>query len=128
VDFALDRDRLAALFDAVLEVSLAICERQLDEVGGGADGDEVDAILTAGDLGVQQSLMISPDAFRALVKPRLARYFDLIHAKSPAKVLFHTCGSVCVLGAVHNLQPDVPVENILAMVGHARGYTPSYRR
>ena len=32
------------------------------------------------------------------------------------------------LGAVHNIQPDVPVENILAMYEHARAYTPSYQR
>jgi uroporphyrinogen decarboxylase len=196
VDFALNQDLLAALSDAVLEVSLAICARQLDEVGA-----EVDVILTADDLGVQQSLQISPRDFRKLVKPRLARYFDLIHAKSPGKVLFHTCGSVIdvvgdlvdigvdvlhpiqvsargmdptalkaewgdklafwgaidtqhtlcrgsvkdvraeierrvevlgrgggyVVGAVHNIQPDVPVANIVAMYEHARAYTPSYK-
>ncbi|MCX5907578.1 MAG: hypothetical protein NTY64_10425, partial [Deltaproteobacteria bacterium] len=33
-----------------------------------------------------------------------------------------------VLGAVHNIQPDVPVENILAMYRHARKYVPSYAR
>ena len=31
-----------------------------------------------------------------------------------------------VLGAVHNLQPDVPTENILAMYRHAREYVPSF--
>jgi len=196
VDFALNQKLLAALFDAVLEVSLAICARQLDEVGA-----DVDVILTADDLGVQRGLMMSPDAYRTWVHPRLRRYFDLIHSKSPAKVLFHTCGSVIdivgdlvdigvdalhpiqvsargmdperlkaewgdklafwgaidtqhtlcqgsvedvraevehrievlgrgggyVVGAVHNIQPDVPVANILAMYGHARAYTPSYK-
>lgn len=193
-DLALNHALIAALFDAVLEVSLAICARQLEEVGA-----EVDVILTADDLGVQQGLMMSPDVYRKLIKPRHARYFQLIHAKSSAKVLFHTCGSVVdilgdladigvdvlhpiqvsargmdpetlkaewgeelafwgaidtqhtlchgsveevraeverrieilgrgggyVLGAVHNIQPDVPVENILAMYKHARGYRPS---
>ena len=33
-----------------------------------------------------------------------------------------------VLGCVHNIQPDVPVENILAMYHHAREYVPSYNR
>jgi uroporphyrinogen decarboxylase len=33
-----------------------------------------------------------------------------------------------VLGSVHNLQPDVPVENILAMFEHARDYVPSFAR
>jgi uroporphyrinogen decarboxylase len=197
VDFALNHDLLTALFDAVLEVSLAICAHQLDEVGA-----DVDVILTADDLGVQQGLMMSPDAYRKLVKPRHAKYLALIHAVSPAKVLFHTCGSVVdilgdlvdigvdvlhpiqvtargmepetlknrwgdkmafwgaidtqhtlchgsvedvrseverrievlgrgggyVLGAVHNIQPDVPVDNVVAMYEHARAYTPSYKR
>jgi uroporphyrinogen decarboxylase len=33
-----------------------------------------------------------------------------------------------VLGSVHNIQPDVPVENILTMYRHAREYVPSYNR
>jgi uroporphyrinogen decarboxylase len=37
-------------------------------------------------------------------------------------------GGGYVVGAVHNIQPDVPVDNIVAMYGHARAYTPSYRR
>ena len=37
-------------------------------------------------------------------------------------------GGGYVVGAVHNIQPDVPVENILAMFQHAREYVPSYLR
>jgi uroporphyrinogen decarboxylase len=37
-------------------------------------------------------------------------------------------GGGYVLGAVHNLQPDVPVENIMAMYRHAREYKPSYMK
>ncbi|BHH83501.1 uroporphyrinogen decarboxylase family protein [Desulforhopalus sp. 52FAK] len=35
-------------------------------------------------------------------------------------------GGGYVLGSVHNIQPDVPVENILTMFQHAREYVPSY--
>jgi len=35
-------------------------------------------------------------------------------------------GGGYILGAVHNLQPDVPIENILAMFKHAREYMPSF--
>jgi uroporphyrinogen decarboxylase len=31
-----------------------------------------------------------------------------------------------ILGAVHNLQPDVPTENVLAMYGYAREYRPTF--
>ena len=35
-------------------------------------------------------------------------------------------GGGYVLAPCHNLQPDVPIENILAMYEHARRYVPSY--
>lgn len=35
-------------------------------------------------------------------------------------------GGGYVLSAVHNIQPDVPLENILAMFQHAREYVPSF--
>ena len=37
-------------------------------------------------------------------------------------------GGGYVLSAVHNIQPDVPIQNILAMFEHAREYVPSFAR
>ena len=190
-DFAADRKLLGALFDSILEVNLAICEVILREVGS-----EVDILLASDDLGMQNGLMIAPQAYRELIKPRHKKYFQLLHDLSPAKLLFHSCGSLIdimddlveigvdvlhpvqvaargmdpatlkarwgdrlafwggvdtqrvlplgteeevraetrrrigdlgqgggyVLGAVHNIQPDVPVANILAMYDEARTY------
>jgi uroporphyrinogen decarboxylase len=195
-DFAADRRLLAALFDAILEVNLAICETILREVGS-----EVDILLASDDLGMQNGLMIAPQAYRELIKPRHKKYFQLMHDLSPAKLLFHSCGSLIdimddlveigvdvlhpvqvaargmdpvalkarwgdrlsfwgavdtqrvlprgtveevraetrrridelgsgggyVLGAVHNIQPDVPVANILAMYDEARTHRISHR-
>ncbi|NLE99357.1 MAG: hypothetical protein GX601_00110 [Anaerolineales bacterium] len=197
VDLAVDHKLAATLYDAVLEVNLAACRAILDEVG-----DEVDVLMASDDLGLQGGLMMSPVVYRELIKPRHRRYLQLLHELSPAKVFFHTCGSVAaiiedlieigvdilhpvqvsaagmapaelkarygdrlsfwgavdtqhvlphgsvaeveaeveqrieelgrgggyVLGAVHNLQPDVPTENIVAMVQYARAYAPSYQR
>ena len=159
-------------------------------------------LRTGDDVGMQTGLMMRPDRWRELLKPRHAKYFSLMHDLSPAKVLFHSCGSVAdliadfvdlgvdvlnpvqvtaagmepdrlkrqwgdklafwgaidtqhvlphgtvaeveaeverciealgegggyVVSAVHNLQPDVPVENVLAMYRHARAYRPSFSR
>ena len=197
LDFARDRRLLEIFFDAVLDVSLAICKEILEEVGA-----EVDVLLASDDLGLQHGLMVSPEAYREIIKPRHKRYFQLMHDMSPGKVLFHTCGSVVdilddlveigvdvlhpvqvsakgmapkqlkkawgeklafwgaidtqrvlplgsveevraevaqciedlgwgggyVLGAVHNIQPDVPTENMLAMYRQAREYLPSYTK
>lgn len=190
-DCAINHRLLEALFDAILEVNLAICENALRLVG-----DQVDVVFTADDLGTQEGPQISPELFRKLFKPRFKRYFTLIHDLSSARLLFHTCGSVWLLlddlvdvgidilnpvqvtaarmntfklkerygdllsfwgaidtqrvlprgsiedvkaevrrriddlalnggyvvTAVHNIQPDVPPENIVAMYDFAREY------
>lgn len=197
LDFARDRKLLGILFDAVLDVSMAICQELLAEVGA-----EVDVLMASDDLGLQGGLMVSPDVYRELIKPRHKKYFQLMHDMSPAKVFFHTCGSVVdilddlveigvdvlhpvqvsaagmdptrlksewgeklafwgaidtqhilpygsveevkveverrieelgqgggyVLGAVHNLQPDVSTQNLLTMYRHAREYRPSFAK
>ncbi len=197
IDLAANKRIAAALYDAVLEVSLGISRNLIEAVDG-----EVDVIMASDDLGAQNGLMMRPEVYRELLKPRHARYFQLLHDLSPAKVHFHTCGSVAailddlveigvdilhpvqvtaagmdpqalkarygdrlcfwgavdtqhvlpygsvadvkaeverrveelgeggsyILAAVHNIQPEVPLENVLAMYQHAVAYRPSFTR
>jgi uroporphyrinogen decarboxylase len=197
VDLAADTRLACALFDAVLDINLGVCRAILREVGR-----DVDVVVASDDLGLQGGLMISPDTYRSLLKPRHERYFRQIHEMSSARLFFHSCGSVVdiiddlvdigvevlnpvqvsaagmdpaqlkkrfgarlsfwgavdtqrvlpfgtaeevraeverrvevlgrdggyVLAAVHNIQPDVPVDNVLAMYSHARLYSPSWRQ
>jgi uroporphyrinogen decarboxylase len=37
-------------------------------------------------------------------------------------------GGGYVFSNCHNIQPDVPLENVLAMFEHAREYVPSFAR
>lgn len=196
-DFVLNTRILEALFDAVLEVTLQIAKNELKEVGG-----DVDVVICADDLGAQNGLQVSYDHFLKYIKPRLEKYLRQAHDLSPAKILFHSCGSVAaiiedlieigvdvlnpvqitaagmnpaelkgkyrgrmafwggmdsqrvlpkgstkdvkrmveeliermgegggfVLSSVHNIQPDVPLENILTMFQHAREYVPSFAK
>ena len=92
VDVAADRKLAGTLFDAVLEVNMAVCEKLLKEVG-----TEVDVLMASDDLGVQSGLMVSEEAYRSLIKPRHRKYFQLLHDRSAAKVFFHTCGSVAAI-------------------------------
>lgn len=92
IDCALNHKILETLFDAILDINLAICEKVLRLVG-----DRVDVVYTADDLGTQKGPQISPNLFRKLFTPRYKRYFTRIHDLTPAKVLFHTCGSVLLL-------------------------------
>ena len=197
MDMALNPKLAEALYDAVLEITTPIARAELKEVG-----QDVDVIICADDLGAQQALQFSHDAYVKYIKPRHAKYFQMIHDLSPAKLLFHTCGSVrtimddliemgvdilnpvqptawgmepeelnklyggkivfwgaidtqhvlprgsvadvkkaveetietlgegggYVLTGVHNIQPDVPTDNLVAMFEHAREYVPSFAK
>ena len=69
-DFVAEPKRLEVLFDAILDVTMAIAKRQLQEVGR-----EVDVVLTSDDLGSQNAL---PGERRALPQ---------VHQAAPAAVL-----------------------------------------
>jgi len=193
MDCAANQELLGLLFDAIMEVNLAICEHALKQVG-----DLVDIVFTSDDIGMQYGPAVSPETYRRLFKPRHTRYFQFIHERTRAQLAFHTCGSVWallpdlveagvdilnpvqvsatnmdsaqlkkaygkqisfwgaidtqhvlphgspeevreeverrisdlavsggyLLCAVHNIQPDVPPENIVAMYQHAREVKP----
>jgi uroporphyrinogen decarboxylase len=196
-DFVAEPKRLGVLFDAILDVTMAIAKCQLEAVGR-----EVDVVLTSDDLGSQTAFLVSREHYLAHIKPRQQRFFRQIKDLTPAKVVFHSCGAVASiiddliemgvdglnpvqpqaagmnpaelkrkyrgrmafwggtdsqgivpLGSVadvkrmveelietmgegggyvfancHNIQPDVPAENVLAMFEHAREYVPSYAK
>lgn len=195
MDLVINSKWIEALFDAVLEITMEVARQELHEVG-----QDVDIVICADDLGAQQGLQFSHEHYVKYVKSRHEKYFRQIHDLSPAKVLFHTCGSVAaviedlvetgvdilnpvqvsaggmdpvklkkkyrgrmafwgamdtqsvlphgnvddvknmvaerieqmgegggyVLSSCHNIQPDVPLENVLAMFHHAREYVPSF--
>jgi uroporphyrinogen decarboxylase len=88
-DFVADPKRLEVLFDAILDVTMAIARRQLQEVGR-----EVDVVLTSDDLGSQQAFLVSREHYLKYVKPRQQRFLRQIKDLTAAKVVFHCCGSV----------------------------------
>jgi len=196
-DFVVEPKRLEVLFDAILDVTMAIATRQLQAVGR-----EVDVVLTSDDLGSQNAFLVSREHYLRYIKPRQQRFFRQIKNLTPAKVVFHSCGSVVsiiddliemgvdglnpvqpqaagmnpadlkkkyrgrmafwggtdaqgivprgtvadvkkmverliddmaegggyIFSNCHNIQPDVPLENVLAMFEHARAYVPSFAR
>jgi uroporphyrinogen decarboxylase len=87
-DLLLNEDVARAYLDRVLEVKLRYWDRVL-----GAAGDLIDVVQEADDLGSQNSMLISPDTYRRIVKPIHARLFAFIHARTKAKIFLHSCGS-----------------------------------
>ena len=57
-------------------------------------GDHVDIIKIGDDLGTQESLLMSPDMYRRILKPIHADYIRFIRERTRAKVFFHTDGDV----------------------------------
>jgi uroporphyrinogen decarboxylase len=89
-DLAGDRDMAAALCDEILRLKIAYWERALAEVG-----DLVDIVQEGDDYGGQDDLLLRPESWRELFKPRLRQLLATIRAGAPhAKLFFHSCGSI----------------------------------
>jgi len=57
-------------------------------------GDNIDMIKIGDDLGMQNSLLMSPKMYRQIVKPIHADYISFIKSRTKARVFFHTDGDV----------------------------------
>ena len=72
------------------EATLANLARYLDAVG-----DYISVVITGSyDFGTQRGEFISPDSFREFYAPYIKQISDCVHARSKAKVFFHSCGSI----------------------------------
>jgi uroporphyrinogen decarboxylase len=79
-----------ALMDRYLDIKLRIAENALREAG-----DLVDVVVAStDDLGSTNSTIISPKTFRNLIKPRMQKTFDFYRARTDAKLMLHSDGSV----------------------------------
>jgi uroporphyrinogen decarboxylase len=81
-----------ALLDRGLEIQLAMAQALLEGVG-----DAVDLLYLADDYGMQTGPLISPELFRRIFKPRMARLVQFLKTRSAARIAFHSCGSVYAL-------------------------------
>ncbi len=59
-----------------------------------AAGEYIDVVVMADDLGSQNGPIMSPKMYRTLVKPYQAEIIAAIKRRHPAKVFYHSCGSI----------------------------------
>ncbi|HUJ76128.1 MAG TPA: uroporphyrinogen decarboxylase family protein [bacterium] len=86
----LEEPRLAAyLLDAIVDWMIAYGQGIMDEVG-----DLIEFFWTGDDWGGQGGPFYSPEMFRSVFKPRIARLIAGIKKKTKAKCAYHCCGSV----------------------------------
>lgn len=60
-------------------------------------GDIIDVVMIGDDLGGQSGPLFSPKFYREVVKPRQKKLVHHIKSLTPAKIWYHTCGSVAEL-------------------------------
>ena len=90
ISLALNKPKAAYLMDRILELKIAFWDEVLSRFG-----DRIDIVKELDDMGSQINLLISPDMYRAEIKPRLKQLVEFIKGKAPhVKMMMHSCGSV----------------------------------
>jgi uroporphyrinogen decarboxylase len=89
VDVAADPEFVAALMEKLLELNVKGTRRFLEIAG-----PYIQVFRAADDLATQTGLLMSPEAYRSVLKPVYRRYFDLVHSMTDAKLFYHSCGRV----------------------------------
>ncbi|RKX75589.1 MAG: hypothetical protein DRP87_14195 [Spirochaetes bacterium] len=91
LDIAGNSTLLERLLDRLVEYRLSYWRLILEEMG-----EYVDIIAEADDVATQSGMMISPKAFRSILKPRYRVIFSFIKrkAKKPVYICFHSCGAI----------------------------------
>ena len=88
-DLVTNLDWMTYLMDTIIDLKLAYWEVALPLVG-----DYADVVQEADDLAGQFGLLINPETYRKIVKPRHKKIMDFIKARSKAKIFFHSCGAI----------------------------------
>ena len=82
-------DFTRALLTKITELCKTLMGHFLREIG-----EDIDMIKIGDDLGMQNSLLMSPKMYRDIVKPIHADYISFIKSHTKAKLFFHTDGDV----------------------------------
>lgn len=88
-DLIADVELAETLLDKLLDLYKAFWTGFLREVG-----PYVQMVYFTDDIGGQQHMMISPDTFRSLLKPRLKSLIEHVKSQADVKFMYHTDGSV----------------------------------
>jgi len=86
-----DPDRLAAFVERLGDFLVGIVEGQIEAADGRLAG-----MYIWGDVAYDQGMLFSPDFWRRVHKPQLARICDAVHAHG-LKVIYHGCGNASLV-------------------------------
>lgn len=89
MDLVSDADLSIYLLDLLFERWLEVVRRLLEAVK-----DQIDLVFYAEDVAFHNGPMVSPRTYRQIIRPYQKRVFQSLHDLSPAKIIYHNCGSV----------------------------------
>ena len=87
-----EQDFMRALFEKLYALNEAAATGFLNIAG-----PYLTAIRCSDDLGTQESLMMSPDTYRTVIKPFHKRFYSHIKRYTDAKIILHTDGNIVAL-------------------------------
>jgi len=85
VDIHENPDELCKLLDILVDMNLVAIDNYKDA--------DIDGFIFCDDWGLQNKLMISPDSWRAIWKPRYARVYQAAH-EAGLLTMLHSCGYI----------------------------------
>ncbi len=87
MDIMMEASYVGTLFDRVLEINIEV-GKQLIELGA-------DILWAGDDFGTQTGLLIDPETWRKIFKPRIKIMFQEFRKVNPdIKIAWHSCGSI----------------------------------
>jgi len=90
LDIGLRPELVGKIMDKITELKVTYWENALKEAG-----EFVDVCFEGDDVAGQNRLLISPNSYREIIKPRHKELFAAIKKAAPhVKIFFHSCGAV----------------------------------
>lgn len=103
LDMAADEEFFTALLTKIRGLLVPCVDGMLREVG-----EYADIVVVADDLGMTNGPMMSPAAYRRLIKPQQADLYAAIKRNSSAKIFLHSCGNIYpILGDLAEIGVDL---------------------
>ena len=89
MDLLINQKFAEALMDILLDYQKKLLGFIIKKIG-----KDIDVVKVADDLGAQNSLIISPEIYRKLIKPRQAELYRFIKNKCDCKIFLHSDGAI----------------------------------
>jgi uroporphyrinogen decarboxylase len=105
-------DIIEAVIDKIVEFYLKANRRCLD-----AMGEKIDAAFFGNDLGSQQDLLISPEAFKRFILPGYKKIVEQAHSYG-IPVVLHSCGAI---SKIIPLLIDIGIDGLHPLQARAKG-------